>query len=178
MNDSCLGKQVERCPWPSASLIFILVHNPLQWLPHLHLQSTSGWILHDAELISKAKEKQKQHQQIRVQCLGTSFFFRFFLTRLGRNNCALLQVFLRAASSTSREICGALWLHPIFSSVERIIWARFGLWGVTGRRCYGNQAKVVSYIALYRSSASMRACARTHTHTHANTQDQADNHMD
>lgn len=44
------------------------------------------------------------------------------------------------------------------SSPERIIWTQFGLRRVTGRRCYGNKTKAVSYLALCK-----KLCERTQT---------------
>lgn len=103
MNDSCLGKQVERCPWPSASLIFILVHTPPPKHPVTptptsakHLMFGFCMTLNSSQRLTKSNKikqsKQNQHRQSRVRCLGTSFqcYFFFFFPKRGSEGTTVL----------------------------------------------------------------------------------------
>ncbi len=182
MNDSCLSKQVERCPWPAVSLISVRAANP-RGLPHLgHIwrarpveveplhRETNPSLIHSLNSPPLPNTFTRPHHSlIKVYCFSR-FIFSFVLTKPWSLDAALLQDFLRAdetADIRGNKHNAVITSH--LSSVERIIWTRFGLWGVTGRCCYGNQTKAVSYIAPYRSSASMRAHTHTHTHRHTHT---------
>lgn len=79
-----------------------------------------------------------------------------------------LQGFLRAeetADIRGNKPSAVITSH--LSSTERIIWTRFGLRGVTGRRCYGNKTKGVSYLALF--AKALQAQARTDNEADATT---------
>lgn len=172
MNDSCLSKQVERYPWPPASLILVWATNPPEDSPHTSAtsggpfggafagrnQSLTGSLTKLSTL--SARQHHSPYQSLYFQ-RNASFFF--VLSKPWSLVAALLQDFLRA--DKTEDIWGNKHSSEItshLSCAKRIIWTQFGLWGVTGRRCYGNKTKAVSYLAPCRGSASMWA----HKHTH------------
>lgn len=165
MNDSCLSKQVERCPWPTASLISVRAAKP-RGLPHLgHIwracrvepphTETNTSLIHS---LNQQHFQQDHTATLSKPIVLANALLSFVLTKPWGLDAALFQDFLTAHETADiRGNKHSTVITSHLSSVERIIWTRFGLWGVTGRCCYGNQSKAVSYIALYSSSASMWA---------------------